>query len=196
MEPPWDDVHVSAAVSAAVNRHLDESGSRLVDVQAVWVARGGETVFERCYGTTAKEYQSGMSVTKSVMSALIGIAIADGHDRGLPDDWDGQTGDSWLRADDPIEAILTSPVRPPGQQFAYSNTSAHLLGATLEGDTGQPLLGYARRKLLDPLGVDTRPAAQPEVPFGDLRACRNAGFAWPVDSATQPRRRADEAPDP
>jgi len=206
----------SAAVSIAVKKQLAESGGRLDDVQAVLVLHDGETIFEHYYGTTAREFQDTRSVTKSVMSALIGIAIGDGDIRGvkatlaellpdyravmtpavarttlgqvlsmtagMPDDWDGQVGDRWVFAPDPVKAILTSPVQPPGEQFAYSNTSAHLLSAILEHATGQPLLSYARKKLLDPLGVDTHPAAQPPMTAKGLVSFRTADFAWSVDS--------------
>ena len=198
------------------SRQQASPGGRLNDVEAVLVLHDGKTIFEQYYGTTAREFQDTRSITKSVMSALIGIAIADGHIRGvkatlaellpdyravmspavarttpgqvlsmtagLPDDWDGQVGDRWVFAHDPIKAILTSPVRPPGEQFAYSN-SAHLLGAILEHATGQPLLSCARKKLLDPLGVDTHPAAQPTMRAKGVVSFRNADFAWPVDSA-------------
>ena len=37
----------------------------------------GQTVFERYYQTTAAESQDIQSVTKSVMSTLVGIALAE-----------------------------------------------------------------------------------------------------------------------
>ncbi len=207
---------VATMVSTAVREQLAESGSRLEGLQAVVVVRDGKTVFERYYGTTAGEFHDIRSVTKSVMSTLIGIAIADGAisgvkatlaellpayrevmtpavarttlgqvlsmTAGLPDNWDGQVGDRWVFASDPVKAILATPVRPPGEQFAYSDTGPQLLGAILEQATGQPLLDYARKKLLDPLGIDTRPAAQPEMTARGEITYRHSDFAWPVDS--------------
>lgn len=210
-------VEVSTKVSTAVQAYLARSGSRLEGLQAVVVVRDGVTIFEQYYGTTADEFHDIASVTKSVMSTLIGIAIADGAisgvqatlagllpnyravmspavarttleqvlsmTAGLPGNWDGQAGDRWVFARDPVKAILDMPVRPPGEQFAYSNASAHLLGAILEQATGQPLLDYARKKLLDPLGVDTRPTAQPDMTARGMMTYRSAAFAWSVDSA-------------
>lgn len=210
------DIDVSTKVSSAVRKQLSEAGSRLEDLQAFLVVRAGKTVFERYYGTSAREYHDIRSVAKSVMSALVGIAIADGAisgvkatlaellpdyravmtpavarttldqvlsmTAGLPDNWDGQAGDRWVFAKDPVKAILATPVRRPGEQFAYSDTGPQLLAAILERATGQPLLEYARKKLLDPLGVDTRPAAQPELTPRGETVYRDADFAWPVDS--------------
>lgn len=63
------------------------------------------------------------------------------------------------------------------------------LSAVLVQATGRPVLDYARDKLFDPLGISTRPAAQPVVvpgPAGDFAAvlaeyAAITGFAWPVD---------------
>lgn len=212
--PTTQATDLPATVSSAVRHELATSGSRLADVQAVLVVHDGRIVLEQYDGTTAAAYHDVRSVTKSVMSTLVGIAIGDGAIRGvgatlaqllpdrrsvmtpavarttlgqvlsmtagMPDNWDGEAGDRWVFAQDPVKAILATPVRPPGQQFAYSDTSAHLLGAILERATGQRLLDYARAKLFDPLGIDTRPAAQPRVTAG-LQP--RAGFAWPVDAA-------------
>ncbi len=62
---------------------LDEAGDRadaeLPDISALVVARGGSLVYERYYGgQEADEPINVRSVTKSVVSTLIGIALADG----------------------------------------------------------------------------------------------------------------------
>ena len=75
-------------------------------------------------------------------------------------------------------------MQSPGQGFAYSSVSSHLLAAILAEATGRPLLAYAREKLFDPLGIDTRPAFQPVVAVGrpePRAAYREACFAWPRD---------------
>ena len=46
----------------------------------------------------------------------------------------------------------------PGVAFEYSNSSAHLVAAVLQNAVDEPVLDYARAKLFDPLGIDTRPA--------------------------------------
>src|SRR3712207_1094082 len=45
------------------------------NVRAIVVSVDGETVFERYYGTSADGYWPAQSVTKSVVSTLIGIAV-------------------------------------------------------------------------------------------------------------------------
>ncbi|MDQ3512276.1 MAG: serine hydrolase, partial [Chloroflexota bacterium] len=62
---------------------LDQAGERadaeLPDISALVVARGGSLVYERYYGgQEADEPINVRSVTKSVVSTLIGIALADG----------------------------------------------------------------------------------------------------------------------
>jgi CubicO group peptidase (beta-lactamase class C family) len=62
--------------------------------------------------------------------------------------------------------------------------SSHLLAAILVEATGEPMVTYAREKLFEPLGIDTRQAFQPILAAGQLdpvRAYDNAGFAWPRD---------------
>jgi CubicO group peptidase (beta-lactamase class C family) len=73
--------------------------------------------------------------------------------------------------------------RPPGSGFAYSSASSHLLAAILAHATGMPVLEYARRALFDPLGIDTRPAAQPVMNQDPAEYAKfeAAGFAWPTD---------------
>ena len=73
--------------------------------------------------------------------------------------------------------------RPPGEGFAYSNGSSHLLAAILSRVTGQSVLDYARQVLLDPLGIDTRPAFEPRIVVdkGARPAYERAHFAWPRD---------------
>ena len=60
----------------------------------------------------------------------------------------------------------------------YSNASAHLVGAVLRRAVHRPLLDYARDKLFDPLGIDTRPAWQ----GWDVEAgLGKPGFGWGAD---------------
>ena len=50
-------------------------------VRSILVARGGELVLEQYYNADADAYFDVQSVTKSVVSTLIGIAIGDGAHR-------------------------------------------------------------------------------------------------------------------
>lgn len=99
-----------------------------------------------------------------------------------------QDSTAFMGAPNVIESILRYGVdRPPVTAFAYSDQSAHLVAAILTSATGQPLLRYARSRLFDPLGIDTRPARTPTATsyFSLLDVPRytrsQSGFAWPRD---------------
>ncbi|TFV79439.1 class C beta-lactamase-related serine hydrolase [Blastococcus sp. CT_GayMR19] len=73
---PAPDPPPAVDLRGEISAHLD--GSAMDDVRAVLVIAGDRTVVEEYYGTTANEYRNVFSVTKSVMSTLIGIAIDEG----------------------------------------------------------------------------------------------------------------------
>ncbi len=60
------------------------------------------------------------------------------------------------------------PVRPPGERFIYSDLNFIVLGEIVRRVTGEPLDGYCRRHIFDPLGMnDTLFGPKPER-FGRL----------------------------
>jgi len=61
---------------------LDYSGS-FDNIRAILVTAHGRPVFERYYKSSASATSNVFSVTKSVMSVLIGIALDEGHLRGV-----------------------------------------------------------------------------------------------------------------
>ncbi len=67
--------------------------------------------------------------------------------------------------------------------WVYSSIGSHLLAAVLVRATGMRVLEYARARLFDPVGITTRPAAQPRLHGGPKaeRAYGAARFAWPID---------------
>lgn len=101
---------------------------------------------------------------------------------GLPADEHPDTrpsGSDWV-----TDILRRGTVQAPGAGFAYSSVSSHLLAAILTEATNRPVLTYARKKLFDPLEIDSRPAFQPIVAPGQpdpIRAYDRAGFAWPRD---------------
>jgi CubicO group peptidase (beta-lactamase class C family) len=152
------------------------------NVRSMLVARNGRIVFERYYGgATAGEVFDVYSVTKSVVSALVGIALADGKlesvDQRLaevfPDYAKG--GDPRLSrltladlltmragmAADPIQApsnwtrtLMTRPFEhEPGKVFVYDGGSSHLLSAVLTKVTGKQASALARERIFRPLGI-------------------------------------------
>ena len=184
----------------------------LADVRAVIVAAGDRTVFETYSSGGPEDYHNVFSVTKSVASTLVGIAVDEGLLRLdqtlaelLPDyagAMDVQVGATTLeqlltmtggfpvsRAGDAsnftptsdwVALCLQSAVAPPGQQFAYSDVGAHLVGAVLVRATGRSVLQYAREKLFDPLGIPSTPSAEPLLDPND-NTYESAGFTWGID---------------
>jgi CubicO group peptidase (beta-lactamase class C family) len=207
----------SGQVGVVVDQVMDSGGYD--DVRTILVFAGERPLVERHYDWIARETSDVYSVSKSVMSILIGIAIDEGTlgsldqtltellpdhtpamaprvgritlrqlltmTAGLPAD-PANAGPAFESTDDWVTAILSEPLeRPAGAGFAYSSAGSHLLSAILEEATGRPVLDYARDRLFDPLGIDTRPAAEPVVDFdkqAELGAVYDAAsFAWPVD---------------
>jgi CubicO group peptidase (beta-lactamase class C family) len=87
-----------------------------------------------------------------------------------------------LTADYAVSQILSYPMgNDPGVAFEYSNGSAHLVAAVLRNAVDRPILDYARAKLFDPLGIDTRPAWQGWDTRSPTSGFTKPGFAWATD---------------
>jgi CubicO group peptidase (beta-lactamase class C family) len=183
-------------------------------VRAVLATVDGRPVLQRYSQTTPAQTRDVHSVTKSVLSTLIGIALAEGRLRsveqtlgellpqyrarmtsgvagitlrqlltmtgGLPNSW-GAADDFFAAAADWVGAIVRYGSDQPGREFVYSNASAHLVAAILARATGGSVLAYARAKLFDPLGIDTRSAAEPVAVPSNRPSYDRADFAWPTD---------------
>jgi CubicO group peptidase (beta-lactamase class C family) len=177
-------------------------------VRAVLVSVDGDTVLSYYRNRRPTDYAHVWSVTKSVMSILVGIAIDEGRLRLdqtlaelLPAHTDAMTDEVRsvtlrqlltmtagiqggytsldLSAENPTDELVGSAfVAKPGAAFVYSNAGAHLVGAVLRHAVDRPLLDYAREKLFDPLGIDTRPAWQG---WNVESGLREPGFAWGTD---------------
>jgi CubicO group peptidase (beta-lactamase class C family) len=123
------------------------------------------------------------SITKSVTSTLVGIAIRDGHLR-LDDrvaryvpEWRGtdsagvtvrnllsnDSGRYWSLQSDYTD-LLSARSRtryavglpqqyPPGTAWAYNNAAIQVLEPVLEQATGMPVARFARERLFQPLGM-------------------------------------------
>jgi CubicO group peptidase (beta-lactamase class C family) len=165
---------------AAIRRVETDTGS----VLALLVARHGRLVFERYYHGDARD--SGFdvySITKSVTSALVGVAIGAHRIGGLDvplrrffgaevppraagitvrqlltmtSGWPGDADPRNDIGDAPnvVRALLRRPVvHRPGTTFRYDTPSSHLLAAVLQRTTGMSEEAYARRHLFGPLGI-------------------------------------------
>ncbi len=200
---------LAAAIAEVMNSYTTTG-----NVRAIIVDVNGRPRFERYYSSSAAESRSIFSVTKSVTSTLVGIAISEGrlrldeplsqmlpryaaemkpsvarvtlrqlltHTAGFTDTFD-LTDDKMLTSPDWVRYILAHQDYAPGAEFHYSDHGAHLLAPILVQATGESVLTYARAKLFDPLGIVTRPSAEPYFdPQAVPPAYEKARFAWPID---------------
>ena len=201
---------------------------RYPQVRSLLVVRHGYLVYERYWhGLDASDGHNSHSVTKSVTSALVGIALGERHLKSLD-----QTVEQLLAAHLPanadprlrrvtVQQLLTmtsglaSDAKPggrdqprwnrmlaspdwvahilgrrldttPGESWAYSSASSHLLSAIVADATGQSTLAYAQTKLFAPLGIATNNALEQAVRHwpptsAELAAYDQAPVAWPTD---------------
>jgi len=164
------------AAFAEVDRALAEG---FEDVQAMVVLQRGRVVYEFHRNGQADEPLMVASVTKSMLSTLVGIALGQGRIASLDQpvlalvpEWAGLNADpragavtlrhllTMTSGFEPMMRETTAreawarPLRAaPGQSFAYDNAMVPLLVAILEKATGSPVADYARRELAQPLGA-------------------------------------------
>jgi CubicO group peptidase (beta-lactamase class C family) len=151
---------------------LDQAN--LSGVTSVLVARHGRLVVERYHGIQATDRVPVFSITKSVVSALVGIAIADGRLRGvderLTEIFPGSTrrpvtlrqllsmtagyGRQLNFGQSDVPSLANRPlVNRPGTTFLYDSGSSDLLAAVLARVTEMTAAEFARRRLFGPLGI-------------------------------------------
>lgn len=171
-------------LARGVERVGELSGAR-----SLLVVRNGRIVAERSFAGSNLNGQPHdvKSASKSLLSALVGIAldrgwiggldatIADllpGYAETLPpekrrialadvlamssglESTSGEHYGAWVSTDDWTRAALARPLAaPPGEDFAYSTGSSHLVSAILTEATGRSTLELARDLLLEPVGM-------------------------------------------
>jgi CubicO group peptidase (beta-lactamase class C family) len=211
---------------------LDDLDAAVPDVypqvRSVLVIRHGYLVYERYWqGFTATDGHDSRSVTKSFVSALVGITLRDRHlesldqtveellvdhlpanadprlrratvkqllamTSGLAGDdsslgGDDKISDRLFKSRDWIRHILGQRLESnPGERFAYSSATSHLLSAIVADATGQSTLAFAQAELFGPLGVATDDALELTVKHwpvtqAELEAFEQAIVAWPRD---------------
>ncbi|MGB1249132.1 MAG: serine hydrolase domain-containing protein [Candidatus Promineifilaceae bacterium] len=166
---------------AQIPTYVEDGYSHLF---SVLVLRNGELVSEwYADDQNADTPAVAFSVTKSFMSALIGIALEEGLidsvqqtlgeliPLSLPVDGDPRTADITLKqlltmtsgmycSNDSChgtsipEATSRELELDPGTQFVYDTGASHLLSAVLEEATGMTAYEYAEQKLFTPLGFE------------------------------------------
>ena len=153
----------------------------LPHMRSVLVIRHGYIVFEERFQGTPHDEQNVFSVTKSVISALIGIALREGYIKSLdqkvvdfyPDyvspDTDPQIREITLEylltmtsgleretsfGEDWLKITLEQPVSDkPGQAFHYNDAAVQLLSGILTRSTHMTALEFGNKYLFQPLGI-------------------------------------------
>ncbi len=150
-------------------------------ISSVMVQHHGDVLIERYWhGFTATSYLPVYSITKSVVSALVGLALADGK-LTLSDTlahWYPELHPGLHARSVTIQHLLTMTAGfvplankpdgtldfisillarqtafPPGEKFYYSNEDIDLLVDIIERTVGKPTLDYAKERLFAPLGI-------------------------------------------
>lgn len=169
-----------SALESAIDDLLAQPGLR-----GVLVLHEGEVVAERFRGgLDADEPVNVKSASKSLLSALVGIAIErgelDGVDQTLGkllpgrvsgkkakitledlltmssglESVSGENYGAWVSSRNWVDAALAKPlVETPGSTFTYSTGDSHLVSAVLTEATGMSTRAYARKHLLEPVGI-------------------------------------------
>lgn len=179
---PW----IASGLPAAAERHLRDAVAAADGCDRIWgllALHRGRLVVEAYYnGMDADTPINLKSVTKSLNSAMVGVAIDRGWIGGLddpvarylPQAFDGHpdkqritvrhllTMSSGLpvvpygrfqRQPDWVAALLEGPLRhPPGERFHYDTPHTHLVTALVARAAGMPARRVADRYLLAPLG--------------------------------------------
>jgi len=172
------DAHDGWAISSPEEQALNSallctmgdgiSEGKLANVDDVVVVRHGVLVYERYYPqkqlpTDATTLHRGYSMTKSVVSLLVGIAV----DRGWIKDLDvpivsyfPENADLIMPDKAPITLrhLLTMSAKlgrsdAPGVSFDYNNGETELVGAVLQKATGKTVDVLAQENIFEPLGI-------------------------------------------
>jgi CubicO group peptidase (beta-lactamase class C family) len=200
-------------MQSQLRRELTGGAPDLGRVRSLLVSVDGRTTISYFNKRRPTDHAHVFSVTKSVISILVGIAVDEGRlrvDQTLQEllphqassmtpqqasitlrqlltmtaGISGDDGGLNLTADDTVSQILSYGMsNDPGVAFEYSDSSAHLVAAVLQNAVDRPILDYARAKLFDPLGIDTRPAWQGWDSGSPTSGFNKPGFAWATDKA-------------
>jgi CubicO group peptidase (beta-lactamase class C family) len=157
--------------------------ARRLDSTCFAVLRRGRLVGEWNWQLPREEPREVFSITKSVTSTLVGIAVRDG-DLRLDDpvstyvpQWRGTASESvtvrnllandsgrfWSLQSDYADllaarsrtgyAVSLPQQYAPGTAWAYNNAAIQVLERVLEKATGMPVTRFARERLFEPLGM-------------------------------------------
>ncbi|WP_344297287.1 serine hydrolase domain-containing protein [Agromyces neolithicus] len=145
------DLAVDQQLAAALDQEF--AADDYAGLASVIVLADGRTAYERYYDSVATDHHHVWSVTKSIISTLVGIAIGERKISGvdatlaqlLPDYAEDMTprvagitleqlltmtaglADDLPGSDHAVASILTKQAFAPGTEFSYTNNSAHLI---------------------------------------------------------------------
>lgn len=157
----------------------------LPHMRSVLVIRHGYILFEESYQGVPADYQDVASVAKSLISALIGIALQKGYIKSLDQKavdfypeyitakTDPQIKDITLEhlltmtsgleretdfGEDWFKNTLGQPLSsPPGQVFHYNDAAVHLLSGITTRATHMTAIEFGNKYLFQPLGIPPPP---------------------------------------
>lgn len=183
---PTDDWRETTPEKQGMNSLYFESLREYVEenfphMRSVLVVRHGYIVFEEFYQGEPNDYQNVASVAKSVISALIGIALREGYIKSLNQkvvdfypEYVTPTSDPEINditiehlltmtsgleretsfGEDWFKSTLEQPVSDkPGQAFHYNDAAVHLLSGILTRSTHMTALEFGKEYLFQPLGI-------------------------------------------
>jgi CubicO group peptidase (beta-lactamase class C family) len=144
------------------------------------IVRGGNIVFEKYYKGESNSIQPMYSVTKSIISALIGIALDKGYINNIDQkmvtffpEYASEITDSRFN-EITIQHLLTMTagfttnyrgsngmkgcfeeiiIAQPGSHASYNSSSSHLLSGIISKSTKMSTLEFAYQQLFKPLGI-------------------------------------------
>lgn len=149
--------------------------------RSVLIVRNGYLVYEDYIKGDESHAGPVWSVTKSVLSALVGIALEDGILGDLEDNMMDYLAEFRTEETDPgfdditLEHLLTMTAgfryhaggassvpaafreklaSDPGEEAQYSSTSTHLLSAVIQNAVGESALAMANERVFSPLGIE------------------------------------------
>jgi CubicO group peptidase (beta-lactamase class C family) len=188
-------VQTSLATAQSQFDEALKAAAELPRLHSLLVAQRGEVVLERYFnGRRATTPANVKSVSKSVISALVGIAdgrgllsleqpisvyfpdLADRSKRSITiedlltmrsglESTSNRNYGAWVQSGNWVRHVLAKPlVAEPGREMIYSTGNSHLLSAIVTKVTGKSTWQFAQESLARPLGFSL--AAWPRDPQG------------------------------
>lgn len=165
-----------------IYKFYEELDRHNIENHALIMMRDGEVLFENyVYPYSADMPHTLFSVTKSIVSTAVGIAIGEGlfslnskvidffseYEACESEEWDNLTVRSVLTMQSNkefsftqdmtgnyVEMFMKAPFRKEGRGFLYSNNDAHIAAAIVQKTAGMSLVDYLTPRLFQPLGID------------------------------------------